>query len=153
MSPDHSFECNAPDVVFENFGDEAVILNLQSGNYYSLDGIGMVYWEYLSQGVPHREIVDHFTTRYAATVDQTAAIAGDFDLLLDRLQAEGLVRSANVSRALSEVTCTAKASAEYTRPELARFDDVADMLLLDPVHDVSEEGWPNPAPAPGREPQ
>ncbi len=153
MSPDHSFECNAPDVVFENFGDEAVILNLQSGNYYSLDGIGMVYWEYLSQGVPHREIVDHFTARYAVTVDRAAAIAGDFDLLLERLQVEGLVRAANTSRPLTEVTCTANATTEYIRPELSRFDDVADMLLLDPVHDVSEEGWPNPAPAPGHERQ
>ena len=60
MNPDHSFECNAPDVVFENFGDGSVILNLQSGNYYSLDGVGILYWEYFSQGNPPGQIAATF---------------------------------------------------------------------------------------------
>lgn len=152
MNPDRSFECNAPDVVFENFGDEAVVLNLQSGNYYSLDGVGMLYWEYLIQGVPHGQIAAHISRCYAATSDQNA-IAEDLDGLLAGLQAEGLVRSATTSRALSEATCTTEMPAHYASPELSTFHDVADMLLLDPVHDVSEVGWPHPAPTPDREPQ
>jgi hypothetical protein len=149
MNPDHSFECNAPDVVFENFGDEAVILNLRSGNYYSLDGVGMLYWEYLSQGVPPNQIAAHICGCYTASVDE-AAIASDLDALFAQLHLEGLIRSSNTCRALADVTNgTTKLSAEYARPMLSKFDDVAEMLLLDPVHDVSEVGWPHPAPAPG----
>jgi hypothetical protein len=145
MNPDHSFECNAPDVVFENFGDEAVILNLQSGNYYSLDGVGMLYWEYLSQGVPPGQIAAHICSCYAAQADR-ADIAGDLDQLLSGLQSEGLIRSSKISRALAEVSGAATPlPAEYARPTLAKFDDVAEMLLLDPVHDVSEVGWPHPS--------
>ena len=151
MNPDHCFECNAPDVVFENFGDEAVLLNLQSGNYYSLDGVGMLYWQYLIQGVPHRQIGAKIGECYAGRADP-AAIARDLDEFLAQLQAEGLIRSSSGSPTWVEVTSAAmKPSAEYAPPVLSRFDDVADMLLLDPVHDVSEEGWPHPAPAPGRE--
>jgi hypothetical protein len=149
MNPDHCFECNAPDVVFENFGDEAVILNLQSGNYYSLDGVGMLYWHYLVQGVPHRQIAAKIGGGYTGAADQ-AAITKDLDEFLAQLQAEGLIRSSSGSPTSVEVTvATMKPSAEYTPPVLSRFDDVADMLLLDPVHDVSEGGWPHPAPAPG----
>src|SRR5271154_5211064 len=64
MTSNRSFECNAPDVVFEHFGDEIVLLNLQSGNYYSLDPIGMFYWEFLSQGVPSGEIAAHIRGFY-----------------------------------------------------------------------------------------
>ena len=37
---------------------------------------------------------------------------------------------------------------DYTRdnwesPELRIFDDLTDILLIDPVHDTSLEGWPN----------
>lgn len=147
MNPDHPFECNAPDVVFENFGDEAVILNLQTGSYYSLDGIGMFYWEHLSQGVPPSQIGDHICGSYA---DQ-ASIAGDLDQLLARLHAEGLIRSSKIARAVADVTSKSKLPADYARPQLSKFDDVADMLLLDPVHDVSEVGWPHQTPAPGGE--
>ncbi len=147
MNRNHSFECNAPDVVFENFGDEAVILNLQSGHYFSLNGVGMAYWEYLVQAVPPHQIADHILACYSAGGDG-AAISRDLDELLEQLQSEGLIRASNVLRAISDVTTTTALPSGYARPTLAKFDDVAEMLLLDPVHDVSSEvGWPHPAPA------
>jgi hypothetical protein len=30
----------------------------------------------------------------------------------------------------------------YTPPAIERFDDLADLLLLDPIHEVTEPGWP-----------
>ena len=30
----------------------------------------------------------------------------------------------------------------FTEPVLEEFDDLKDLLLLDPVHDVAEAGWP-----------
>src|SRR5579884_1631095 len=58
------FECNAPDVVFENFGDEMILLNLQSGRYFSLSPTGTYYWECISQGVPDAEAVARMSTAY-----------------------------------------------------------------------------------------
>ena len=34
------FECNAPGVIFERFQDETVVINLDSGRYYTLDPMG-----------------------------------------------------------------------------------------------------------------
>jgi hypothetical protein len=147
MSLDHPFECNAPDVVFENFGDEVILLNLRSGNYYSLDPLGMFYWEYLSQGVPPREIAAHICEFYAGQTEE-AEIAGDLDALCAEFQSEELIRPSKTSRAVADISnATAILPAEYVCPAISKFDDVADMLLLDPVHDVSEVGWPHPAPA------
>jgi hypothetical protein len=146
MTSDQSFECNEPDVVFENFGDEVILLNLQSGNYYSLDPIGMFYWECLSQGVPPREITAPICSFYAASVEQEL-IAEDLGALFSDFQSEGLIRPSNTRRDIAEITKTAKLPTEYACPTLSRFDDFAEMLLLDPVHDVSQAGWPHPAPA------
>jgi coenzyme PQQ synthesis protein D (PqqD) len=144
---DHSFECNAPDVVFENFGDEAVILNLQSGHYFSLNGVGITYWEYLVQAVPANQVNAHIVGCYSAN-GNGATISQDLDELFDQLHSEGLIRASNVIKTINDVANTTALPTAYARPMLAKFDDVAEMLLLDPVHDVSSEvGWPHPAPA------
>jgi hypothetical protein len=147
MMSSESFECNAPDVVFENFGDEVILLNLQSGRYYSLDPIGMVCWDYLIQGVRLQDVVAHIHTHYRERVD-TEDISQDLCALLSEFQAEQLIRPSKTARAIGEsAEPKTKLPAEYARPALAKFDDVAEMLLLDPVHDVGDAGWPNPAPA------
>jgi hypothetical protein len=141
-----SFECNAPDVVFENFGDEVILLNLQSGRYYSLDPIGMLYWEYLSVGVPPPQIAAHIANGFRDH-GNPRELALDLDALLSEFQSEQLVRPSATSRALADVPeVKTKLPQTYARPVLSKFDDVAEMLLLDPVHDVSDAGWPNPAP-------
>ena len=35
----------------------------------------------------------------------------------------------------------ATAAKEYKRSELNRYADMQDLLLLDPIHDVDEDGW------------
>ena len=37
---------------------------------------------------------------------------------------------------------------EYSTPVLEKFTDMADLLLLDPIHEVDESGWPNIPPEP-----
>jgi hypothetical protein len=147
MNSNQSFECNSPDVVFESFDDEVVLLNLQTGRYYSLDPIGMMYWEYLSQGVPPAEIVAHVARKFPAH-GNASELKLDLEALLSEFQSEQLVRTSVNSRSIAEVgEPKTKLPEKYARPVLSKFDDVAEMLLLDPVHDVSEAGWPNPAPA------
>jgi hypothetical protein len=152
MMRSESFECNAPDVVFENFGDEVVLLNLQTGCYYTLDPIGMVFWDYLVQGVGFKDIVVQISTFYNGRVD-SGKLSLDLDALLAEFESQQLIRPSNITRSIAEsIEPKTKLPAEYVSPALAKFDDVAEMLLLDPVHDVGDAGWPNPVqPEPGSE--
>jgi hypothetical protein len=34
----------------------------------------------------------------------------------------------------------------YVAPAFDRYTDMAELLLIDPVHDVDEAGWPQPLP-------
>lgn len=137
------FECNSPDVVFENFGDEVILLNLQSGRYYSLNPVGMFFWELLTQGVAQPEISARIEEQYAGAT----GIGADLDGLLAEFRAEELIRPAATATPLAQATPPKTAlPPAYAPPVLAKFDDVAEMLLLDPVHDVTDAGWPHPAP-------
>ena len=33
-------------------------------------------------------------------------------------------------------------SGAFVAPEFQRFDNLRELLLMDPVHDAGEEGWP-----------
>ncbi len=34
----------------------------------------------------------------------------------------------------------------FEPPKLAKYTNMSDLLMLDPVHDVDEQGWPNRKP-------
>jgi hypothetical protein len=40
------------------------------------------------------------------------------------------------------------ARAEFEAPILHRYTDMADFMLVDPIHEVEESGWPNRTLAP-----
>jgi hypothetical protein len=140
------YECNAPDVIFENFGDETVLLHLESGKYFSLNPSAMYFWELLCQGVAPREISTHIAARYNGSADGAALTRG-FDALLEEILAESLVRPSPNRRALTEAGAGPAGLPEvFQPPTISTYDDVAELLALDPVHDVGEAGWPQPAP-------
>jgi len=39
-------------------------------------------------------------------------------------------------------------NARFQPPTLNKYTDMRDMLLLDPIHDVGESGWPVPKSTP-----
>jgi len=144
-----SFECNTPDVVFENFGDEVILLNLKSGNYYSLNPLGMAYWELLSQGVAGSDVGAYAKAFYSNGAEGPAdatCIDSDLDGLLNEFLGEQLLRQSTAVRAVADIALQTEFPKLYAQPQLSKFNDVAEMLLLDPVHDVSDVGWPHPAP-------
>jgi hypothetical protein len=68
-------------------------------------------------------------------------------LFLAQLHEHGLVNSAPVTPGdPGAVTPVAAATTPYLAPVLNAYSDMKDLLLLDPIHDVAEEGWPIPKP-------
>ena len=35
---------------------------------------------------------------------------------------------------------------DFQEPALQKYTDMEDLLLLDPIHEVDDTGWPNPKP-------
>jgi hypothetical protein len=141
---------NSPKVAYEIFDDEVIIIHFESGNYYSLDKIGAVIWSFIESGVPVGAIVEGMKHRYTGT---QGIIEDTVSQLLDELEQEGLIVPAEGDGAERQQEPTADAA---TRPEpeklpfdpplLQRYTDMQDMLLLDPIHEVDENGWPTGKP-------
>src|SRR5688572_5016456 len=86
------FSANRPTVISETFGDEVVVVNLQSGSYYSLEREAACAWTILDEGSTEADLVDRIAQRYAAP---HAEIAGALKSFLAELQHEGLVTTSS----------------------------------------------------------
>ncbi len=139
------FRINAPTVLSETIDGEVVILNLDSGNYFNTMGSGAVIWEAIQSGLALPAIEAGLAARYGLPADEARAVLGRFveelsDHALIMPHDEAVVADVNGATLFSE------AGEAFTPPELGVHSDMQDLLLLDPIHEVDEMGWPAPAP-------
>ena len=117
-------------------------IQLQSGNYYSLRGAGADVWALLERGTTERDIVAELKARYLPD----PAMGESVKRLLEELADERLVEPAPAGGAAASVRhppAGATAGTQpYPRPVLEKYTDMRDYLLVDPLHDVDERGWP-----------
>jgi hypothetical protein len=139
ISEDEIYSVTGPLVISETIGDETVIIDLEKGSYFSVKGCGAYIWEQLQQPISIREIRVHLSSVF--DVESEKAL-NHLVQMISYLRDEGLVvRSAEpaASRAAGEVPAV---RMEFVAPTIEKYTDMEAMLLLDPVHDVDEEGWP-----------
>lgn len=127
------FRVNAPSVVAEEVEGEVIAINLATGAYYSMQGWSAWAWSALAAGVPVDDV--------AAKVPEANVVAGFLtDLLDERLLAP-----------VGDDTVAPDSEASIPSPPVDAFEgllverhtDMADLILLDPVHDVDpDKGWP-----------
>jgi len=152
-SIDRFFECNAPGVIFERFEDETVVINLDSGNYYTLDAMAAALWERLNESVALGGLIAETQRDYTGDPAEIERAVREY---VGLLLSEQLVRPVVVpppaeggSRAEADrngAPGAARPKGDFRAPQLGKYNDMAEMLLLDPVHDVDGAGWPS-APA------
>lgn len=85
------------DVLFRELGGEAVLLNLQTGQYYGLNEVGTRLWMLLAENGDLRAACRALLAEYEVAEDQ---LLGDVTRLLDELATEGLVTLERESDAL-----------------------------------------------------
>ena len=131
------FSTSVPMLISRQFDDEVVLANYASGIYYNLDGTGAQIWLGIDAGKTIEEIVEAFAT----TLDvETSTVDGSVRSFVDHLLAEGIIVSGQPSSSGNAWSPTV--SGAFAAPKLERFDDLRDLLLLDPIHGVGENGWP-----------
>lgn len=142
---DTTYRVCEPDVVHETIDGETVVVNLGTGNYYSLRDAGAEVWRWIDRGATLPEIVDAVERRYEAA---DSAIEADVSALIARLLEEQLLEPFARNDVLdpSRNPSAAPPTREpYRPPILETHRDMQDLLLLDPIHDTDDSGWPNAA--------
>ena len=136
------FRVNTPTVTHETIDGEAVIINLDSGNYYSLVEAGSLIWAIVERGASASEVQHLVQQSYegdAANMDQ-----GVQELLV-QLQQENLIVPVDGTPAVDLTDLhNGHKKLPFKTPLLNKFSDMQELLLLDPIHDVDDTGWPKP---------
>jgi hypothetical protein len=117
---------------FEDFGDEIVIIHNASGVFYSLTGRAMAVWRGLAEGLDPGFVDARLREIAAVDADTVRAMLAEFT-------ERGIV--VPFERATVE-----PATLDLADLGPARFDsnsDFDDLIRLDPIHDVSDDGWPH----------
>ncbi len=141
------FRMNIPKVVHEAFDDnEVVIINLDTGSYYSLDKVGAEIWSLIESGASITEIIEGMSCRYEAG---SLNIEGAVNLFIEELRQEDLIvpnaneRTGGALKANENMKSEpGAAKLSFQKPVLQKYTDMQDLLLLDPIHEVDETGWP-----------
>lgn len=140
---DYLYRINRPEVIDENFEDEYVIVNLNTGVYYTLNETGGLIWDMLAQNMSRAAILETLQNTFDANPESIVANA---ETLLDTLEREQLiVRSGDTPQSSIPHSVPGERRA-YSAPELEKFTDMEALLLLDPIHQVDDSGWPSAKP-------
>jgi hypothetical protein len=147
MTQNLLYQISQPEVVFENFGDEIVIINLDNGNYYSIDNVAANIWEFIERGYNRIEIMNEIVKLYVGDLKTMQDAVGMF---IEELHQEGLIRTGSATSIMTREQIKDEGGdidltkIDFALPALNRYTDMQDLLLLDPIHEVDDTGWPNP---------
>jgi hypothetical protein len=134
---------NAPRIIHETIDKETVAIDTESGVYFSITGSGYLIVQMLDQGAD----VESLIARLAAVFDMDpSALRPVVDAFVAQLLAEALIVPATVGADDTAQSEPRRPDSEpFTLPTLHKFTDMHDLLLMDPIHNVSEAGWPHRA--------
>ncbi|HZR83432.1 MAG TPA: PqqD family protein [Candidatus Binatia bacterium] len=133
---------NAPSVISEVIDGETIVLNFESGHYYSFNPTASEIWTRVCAGSSVAAAAEQVAQRFAV---DPATIASEVAAFVGRLEEERLIcRVAADAVGAPEAAATAcdGTLAAFSSPDFEKFTDMEELLLLDPIHEVADSGWP-----------
>jgi hypothetical protein len=141
------FLINGDRVVHETIDGETIIIQLETGTYYSLAGSGAEAWAMLAAGRSTDEVVEELARRYEASTDELTRVIADLVRELRReelLEEDPRAHPRESPKTGAEANGSGGARAPFDPPALKSYTDMQYFLLLDPIHEVDGVGWPTP---------
>jgi hypothetical protein len=129
---------NTSNISQERLDGEVVVISFNTGKYFSAKGTAADIFWLLENGIDQNlwasilsQNFEGFTVSDSGIAEfLSAGVAEELFIPLDNPSQEAIVLPADYARGAWET------------PKLVIFEDLQDLLLLDPIHDTSLEGWP-----------
>jgi len=132
-------------IIHEVMDGETLLVRLDSGNYYSMNVSGGQVWALIEQGASKSQIVSFLAEGYGVEERQIEASVETF---LKYLIVEELIVPKPDADDHAPVLSAEEfqAAVSFEPPQLTKYSDMQELLILDPIHEVSDAGWPNAKP-------
>ena len=138
------YRVNTPGVLYEQFDDELVAIHLDRGSYHSLMGAAADAFLLLTSGASIPELAEALSGKYAATSSQIEPVLGNF---IAQLQRENLIGPVDPPKTRVPLRLSGnQTGVPFVPPNVAAYHDLQSLFLLDPIHEVGEQGWPQARP-------
>lgn len=134
------YKLNTKVCVCENVADEVIIINLDNGNYYNILGKSVKIWEAILDNYSISDLIqinsweENITNKLAEFIN---TMLSENILVSNNLDKKELKRPEDRNKyiiSIDDINQDIKISV---------FNDMQELLGLDPIHDTSEEiGWP-----------
>lgn len=122
-------------IVHETIDGETVVINLETGSYFSLEGSGADLWSRLLAG---ESLIDSAAALAARHDGDPAAIGAAIAGFHQQLFDQGLITAQPSNTPTVEGDL-----GSFEVPRLQVYTDLRTHLLADPIHDVARgAGWP-----------
>jgi hypothetical protein len=124
-------------VIEETFDGEVTLVHLRTGIFYGMNATGSALWRQIEQGRTPETVARVLAEAYG--VSREAVAAEIAPLIAELVDDEVLVP------AEAEVDVPPPPpGAEWSPPAAERYSDMAELLKLDPIHDLRADfsGWP-----------
>lgn len=124
-----------PRLAADVFDGEYIIANLDTGLYYSVQGLAVT----IIKSLPFPDYNPIVLELASAFPENAASIKSELTTIIKELLEEEIIMQNNTDAPASNPLCILP--TEYSAPKFNRYADMQDLLLLDPIHDVDEAGW------------
>lgn len=133
-----NYQIEPNQVMHENIDGEVIVIHVETGNYHSLRFVATDIWLMIDANYTTEQIIQTLSNIYP---EHTNTIPSDVVSFLESLATEDLIQTTNPTTTASTINTT-KQTNGYVQPEVETYTDLQGLLLVDPIHDVTEDGWP-----------
>lgn len=114
---------------------ETVLIDTEKGYLFLFTGIGPLLWQRLWSGISPGALVDEVKAHYGESAAEPTRT------FLEALEAADMLRiDAPLDRSPAPDLVW---PSEFVAPALEQYDQIADIIAMDPIHEVdSSKGWP-----------
>jgi Coenzyme PQQ synthesis protein D (PqqD) len=130
LTLNHCLRPRGEEIASKVIDGEAIIINLTSGIYYSMDKAGGFIWEMIETGQSLQGTLSAIVARYDVSQEQAQS---DIEQLVNDLLQENLVTIAeNGAHSNGRHEAAETQKLPYETPKLNIYRDMGDLLALDP---------------------
>lgn len=132
------YHINLPRIAHETLDNETIIIDFDTGTYYSLRDTAYWIWLLIENALSVESIIEQITTYFIGDPEEIEVAVRQF---VGKLAEVGIILPTTASPRPTASPLVAH-QGSFTQPTLEEHSDIQDLLLLDPIHEVSKQGWP-----------